>query len=266
MAADVAQLMEQAWSSFEEVCSQITGAEWDLPTDCPGWTVKDQLAHIAAIEGRLLGRPGASGEPVEAPHVRNPLGAVNEQEIGWRRARAPEELLEEYREVSTGRAKALAEVEDWTEKAQGVLGEAPMTEIVSVRVLDVFYHEQDIRVATGKPGHMSGDVARFVFERMANAMPFVVGKRAAATDGQTVAFDIGPPGRAFAVGMKDGRGVALDAPPGDPTVSLSMDGEAFLRLCGGRWSAQGLEKEGRLRVEGDRGLADRVLDNIAITP
>lgn len=266
MTADVRELMEQAWSSFEEVCSQVEGAEWDLPTDCPGWSVKDQLAHIAGIEARLIGREGAPGEPVQAPHVRNPLGAVNEQEIDWRRDRSPQELLDEYREVTGERAKALAGVEDWSAKAQGVLGEAPMTEIVSVRVLDVFYHEQDIRVAARKPGHMNGEVARFVYERMANAMPFVVGKRAGATDGQTVVFAVGPPGETFAVGMKDARGVRLDDVPADPTVRLETDGESFLRLCGGRWSAARLEEEGRLHVRGDRDLATRVLDNMAVTP
>lgn len=266
MGADVQELMEQVWSSLEEVCSQLDDADWNRPTDCPGWSVKDQLAHIAGIEARLIGRAGAPGQPVQAPHVRNPLGAVNEQEIDWRRSRSPQELLEEYREVTAERAKALADIEDWSAKAHGVLGEAPMTEIVSVRVLDVFYHEQDIRVAASKPGHMNGEVARFVYQRMANAMPFVVGKRAAAGDGQTVVFEVGSPGETFAVGMKDGRGVRLDSIPAEPTARLAMDGEAFLRLCGGRWSAARVEEEGRLRVAGDRDLAARVLDNMAVTP
>src|SRR5207249_2570115 len=177
MSDPLAELMEQAWSSMEEVASSLTPEEWDGPTECPGWSVKDQLAHVAATESMLLGRKGAEGEALEAPWVRNPVGEVNERELESRRPLPPEEILAEYREVTAERGKVLAEIPDdeWIEEAQGVLGRAPLTEVISIRIVDVHYHEQDLRRATGRPGHMSGDVARLVFERMAGAMPFVVG-------------------------------------------------------------------------------------------
>ena len=180
----------------------------------------------------------------------------------------PAELLAEYRDVTAERAKFLAGLseEEWTADTEGVFGTAPMDEVIKVRILDVFYHDQDIRVATGRPGGMRGDVARFVFERMAAAMPFVVGKRAAASEGQSVVFEIGEPGETFAIGMSGGRGGPIQQLSNDPTVRLQMDCETFLRLTGGRWTPQRVEEEGRLHVAGDRDLADRVLSNMAITP
>ena len=268
MSQELAQLMEQAWSSMEEVCSQLTPEEWDLPTDCPGWSVRDQVAHIDAIEARRLGRPAAPGDPIQAPHVRNDFGARNERDIEHRRGRTTDELMDEYRDVTAERAKFLYGLseEEWAAETDGVAGRAPMAEVIKIRILDVFYHEQDIRVATARPGHMKGDVARFVFERMAAAMPFVVGKRAATSEGQSVVFEVGSPGETFAIGMSGGRGGPLPEMPKEPTVRLSMDCETFLRLAGGRWAPKRIEAQGRLHILGDRDLADRILANMAITP
>jgi uncharacterized protein (TIGR03083 family) len=265
MTHELAQLMEQSWSSFEEVCSQLDPPEWELPTDCPGWTVKDQLSHINAIESIALGRR-APGEPIWAPHVRNDLGAMNELEIEHRRSRTPAELLDELREVTGERGKVIASWTDdeWKQEGQGVLGVAPREKIIGVRVTDVFTHEQDVRVATGRPGHLGGDVARFVYGEMVKAMGYALVKRAKATEGQSVLFEIGPPGGSFAVVVKDGRGVPLEPLPDDPTVTLAMDFETFLRLTVGRWSPKRLIDEGRLRVSGDPGLAERMPAGINI--
>ena len=49
--------LDATWSSLRSVCDELTPQEWLLPTECPGWTVRDQVAHVAAVENRLLGRP-----------------------------------------------------------------------------------------------------------------------------------------------------------------------------------------------------------------
>ncbi|MEQ9161950.1 MAG: maleylpyruvate isomerase N-terminal domain-containing protein, partial [Ilumatobacter fluminis] len=35
----------------------LTEADADLPTDCPGWTVRDVLAHMVGVEAVLQGAP-----------------------------------------------------------------------------------------------------------------------------------------------------------------------------------------------------------------
>ena len=34
------------WSSIDQLCSGLPAGQWDLPTGCPGWTVKDHLSHL----------------------------------------------------------------------------------------------------------------------------------------------------------------------------------------------------------------------------
>ncbi|MFY9589039.1 MAG: maleylpyruvate isomerase family mycothiol-dependent enzyme [Actinomycetota bacterium] len=265
MTHPTAQLMEQAWSSFEEVAAQLGPDDWNLPTDCPEWTVRDQLAHISSIEAAALGRPPAPGDPVQAPHVRNDLGATNQREIEYRRSWTPEEVLDEYRDTTAERGKVLASWsdEEWESEGKGVLGVMPRAQIISIRIVDVFTHEQDVRVATGHAGHLNGEVARFVYGRMAAGMPFAFAKRAQATDGQSVVFEVSSPGTTFGIEMQGKRAVEVDL-SAEPTVRLAMDFEAFLRLSTGRWSPNRMREEGRVRVSGDADLAERMLTGMNI--
>lgn len=264
MSDQVLELLEQVWSSIDEVCSELTPKEWDKLTDCPGWTVKDQLAHICAIESMMLGQERASAMDPAPPHVKNPMGAINEAAIERRRPLSPEEILTEFLEVTTARLKVLTDAPDWDAVTKGLLGEAPLREVIAVRVLDCFYHEQDIRRATGHAGHMDGDVARFVVDRMKQATPMIVAKRGQAPDGASVTFNVGSD--AWFVQIAGGRGALGEGKAPAATATIACDAETFLCLTGGRWTAGQAEKKGRLELGGDVDLARRVVENAAVTP
>ena len=53
----VVDLMEQVWNSIGSLCSPLTEAQWKTPTDCPGWSVQDQVSHLVGAESRILGNP-----------------------------------------------------------------------------------------------------------------------------------------------------------------------------------------------------------------
>lgn len=262
MTEPVLELIEQEWSSIDELCSELTPKEWNKPTDCPGWTVKDQLAHMCALESMLLGEKPAPPLAENPPHVRNEMGVVNEAGIEARRALSPEEILAEFLEVTTARLKVLGEAGDWGAEVQGLLGRAPLREVIAVRLLDCFYHEQDIRRATSKPGHLNGDVARFLFERMKNVTARIVARNAQAPDGSSVAFDVD--GSRWLVQVSGGRGAIAEGAPAKPDELIKTDLEAFFMLTGGRRTPELLQKDGRLTITGD--LARRVAKNASILP
>lgn len=58
----------------------------------------------------------------------------------------------------------------------------------------------------------------------------------------------------------DGRARLVDEPPGPPTTTLRMSSSLFMRLSGGRTR----DRTG-VEVDGDRPLAERVLDHLAFT-
>ncbi len=49
--------MEQVWRSIADLCSPLTEEQWKTPTECPGWSVQDQVSHLAGSEsGSWVGR------------------------------------------------------------------------------------------------------------------------------------------------------------------------------------------------------------------
>lgn len=258
--ADVVGLQEQVFRSLDELCSSLDGAEWEASTGCPGWSVKDNLSHIVGTESTLLGRSAPDHDPGVKPWVKNPIGESNEVWVDHRRSWPAEKVLEEFREVASERIDALKAMseddldgESWTPIGQGTV-----RDLLAIRVMDCWVHEQDIRRAVGRPGGLDGPLAQHAFERHAGAMGFVVGKKAGAPDGSAVVFDVsGMP--TVAIGV-DGRAKPLDAAPDEATVKLSMDLETFSCLCCGREDISDLAD--RVRIEGDGDLGRQIVANM----
>src|SRR5215471_16046328 len=64
----------QIWAKCKTLCTPFTEREWKTPTDCPGWSVQDQIAHIVGTESWLLGQPVPDHAPKDMRHVKNELG------------------------------------------------------------------------------------------------------------------------------------------------------------------------------------------------
>lgn len=45
------------WRTLLELCAELDPDDWLLPTDCPGWSVHDNVAHVATFERMLQGHP-----------------------------------------------------------------------------------------------------------------------------------------------------------------------------------------------------------------
>jgi len=268
--ADRIDLMEQCYSSVEEVCSQLSDDDWDRPTDLEGWSVKDNLSHLLSYETIINGgaRAPENIDISSATWVKNDFQAFNEREVEWRRATPAKELLEEYREVTAARAKRLREMDDaaWSTDMPTPFGPMPARDMIGIRMMDFFYHDQDIRRAVGRGGGLDGDVARVAFHRLSTmAMPRVVVKGSGAPDGTTVAFDITPERWAFAIAVDAGRGALVARPPA-PTVRLVCDLATFFCLCGGRWTPERVNEEGRVTIEGDVALGEKIVDAMTVIP
>ncbi len=47
---------EEVWHDIAKVCDGLTEEQWNAPTDLPGWSVKDNLAHMIGTERMLHGQ------------------------------------------------------------------------------------------------------------------------------------------------------------------------------------------------------------------
>jgi len=270
MTEPLVALFEDVWGDVISLGSELTDEEWARPTDCPGWSVRDNVAHMIGTERMLIGeQPDAP--PVEgAAHVHNDIGKVNEQWIAGYRDLSGKEVLDAFRDITSRRLDALRAMttEDWDREGFTPEGPGPYRQFMAIRVFDCWYHDEDIREAVGRPGYLEGPVADLSLLRIpTKGLPYVVGKKAGAPPSSTVVFDVaGSPPIVAAVHVPpEGRALLLDSAPDDPTVTVALDRRTFARLAGGRWSGDRARKEGVLNIDGDQDLGNRVVDNMAFT-
>ena len=264
--AGYVELWWQAVNDFVGVLESVPEAAWSTPTDLPGWDVKACAAHTAHLESILAGGPEETAEVGSPPHVTGFMGAYTEIGVVNRRSLSADAILNELREATTRRHTALLAdpPTDGSAKPPVVFGGVPWDwrTLLRNRPLDVWMHEQDVRRAVGRPGGMDTAAARHTAEYLAEALGYVLAKKAAAPAGTTLVLDLeGSAPFAFEV-ADNGRGQRLAEPPEEPTVTLRMDRESFIRLAGGRCAAE----PGRVSVAGDQELGELVLSRLATTP
>jgi uncharacterized protein (TIGR03083 family) len=268
----IARLYEQAVSSIDEVIAQLDPGDWNEPTDCPAWSVRDILAHLGSFEAIATGlaEHAADTDVSHLPHAEGMHDPI-ERDVEARRGWPIERVIAEFRDASLKRAEALRGISDEAyETSQLVLPFGPMSEkdFMPIRIFDLFFHEQDIRRATGNPGHLDGEVAAFWFERMTSGLDSLIGKRTKPAAGTSIVFNVtSHAGQTIAFETSaEGRVSRADPVPAEPSVRVTLDLEAFLMLGGGRRPARELVASGRVTLHGDTELGMRILDALAVTP
>ncbi len=260
---EATEALRETWGGLAEACRELSANEWGLPTECPGWDVKDQLSHLIGIERSLLGESPPEWDGPRGEHVKNDFAAMNEAWVAVRRPLRGAEVQAEFVEVTGTRLAQLGErsTEDWAVVGWSPVGEVPYAVFMEVRAFDSWVHEQDARRALDRPGGSGNRASAISLDRVQGAMPFVVGKKAGCADGVAVRFDVAGPGadaRAFTIAVEGGR--AREA--GDevaPTVTLSLSSLDFLRLGCGRATAEQVEAAGGVGLEGDAAVGRQVL-------
>jgi uncharacterized protein (TIGR03083 family) len=255
---------EQTVRSSLALAATLGAAEWDRPTDCPGWTVKDQFSHLVSVEAALLGDPAPEVEVPEFGHVRNDFGRYLEAGVHARRSVPGPRVAAELADVLERRLAQLPgqDPDEPTTLPNGKQGTYAL--FVGFRAMDCWTHEQDVRRAVGRPGNLDAPAAGCFWDILAQGLPLVVARKAGAEPGQSVLFRIGGPVEHRVAVMVDGegRGAFAGEVPDAATAELDMDWECYVRLTAGRCGPDAV----KVRVKGDAELAGRVLDGMALTP
>ena len=260
----VAALDEQ-WDALVDVAVDLRPDDWLASTDCPGWTVKDVYAHIIGTESMLLGRPTPAVElPQNLPHVHNDMGRFNETWVMSYSERSGSEMLADLGEVITERRAALAKMDQdafdalaWTPAGEDTYGR-----FMRIRVMDQWFHEQDVREAVGRPGHLDGLAPEVVLDELTAAIGYVIGRKAEVPPGASVRIDLkGPMSHRWDVVVTD-RARVVDWLKDEPTVTITMPGATFCRVVGGRRPWDDRWVRSATVVYGDDDIAKLVLANL----
>ena len=262
-------------------------------TDCPGWTVHDQISHVVGVEQALtLG--GHQDPRVEMPpyeHIRNDLGKKVEYAVEVRRGRSGAQVLSELEDVLAQRLSTLRDPElTDTSIIAGPFGPDQATRVLLLRVFDVWTHEQDIRSALGRPGDLDSAGAAVVVSSVMRELPKVLARSEALRPGQLVVLDVTGPSPAVTASQgvlvevdEQGRtrghaitGGEVTAPgggvlsgasqrarqgPDGEVTRVRLSTEAFTRRAAGRRAVSDTAYD----VVGDPAVARRVLDALVVT-
>lgn len=250
------QLYVDAWHQSVQSVLALEPADWDVPTDLPGWTAKDVVAHLVHLERVIVeGEPAPRhGSTVPGDYTNAGVAALREMTIDQLRADLTDlvakrlELLQELPDPQAPATSTPAGVE-WTWETA-----------LRNRAIDLWTHEQDIRRAVDQPGSLDSLGAQVVTATFSAALPFILGRKAKTPIGSVVRWNVtGPVPVDATIGVDDdGRARPTDA---RPTTTLTMDTETFTILAAGRRGPADVT----VTIDGDPDLAALVLGSMAVT-
>jgi uncharacterized protein (TIGR03083 family) len=151
-ADDQAVVVRRQRQRMEAVLGELTEDEWQTPSRCDGWTVKDVIAHLVTVNGfwetsvtgGLAGTPTrilASFDPAAHPPLLvEPMRAMSGREV-----------LDQF--VASNRAflDALTPLDDdgWATIAESPPGHVSIRLLAAHALWDSWIHERDITLPLG---------------------------------------------------------------------------------------------------------------------
>jgi len=265
-----APLLRKVDGKLLELLGDLRAEEWDLETVVPQWTVRDVAAHLldTALRKLSLVRDGWFVEKVEIRSAEDVVALVN---------RLNREGVAVYRRLSPPvlsglMAVACKESAEFHESLDPFAAAAfPVSWAGEERSANWFdtarelterwHHQQQIRLATGRPGIMTPELYYPVLDCFLRGLPYGYRKLEA---GQGSAVRVAIPGecggewqiRRYAAGW------VLETPQGDWNAHVTIPPEIAWRVF-----TKGIGREAALeqvRIEGDRDLGLPVLGLTAI--
>lgn len=281
---DLAGLIEgyrqtvQAVLDLGHACSP---EDFAAPTSCPGWSVQDHIAHVAAVEHYLEGGENPEVDVSHLAHVHHEFAVWMEQGVQARRGLPGAQVVAELEGLLQKRLATLAnpDLTLETEVRAPQASTRRLGGLLKLRLFDVWVHEQDLREALGRLGNLDSPAAALFVKSLVNQFAHLVSS-VEMVDGQTVILESTGPVTArtgvrvshdehgeatyhqlFTGESESGMGTSVHSED-DPTTTISMSTEALGRRAAGRRSTGATAYS----VVGDEALAVRVLDAIVLTP
>ena len=268
--AELIDIWNEALDDVLALTQNVSDDQWQAPTPCPGWSVGDIVAHLVDVEGVLAQelRPDHEPDWDTLDHVTNDIGRFTEVGVDYRRGTPKEEVNAELRAIVAKRRGQLVGTPPGEDVLSPMGNPTTMDRLLRTRVLDIWMHEQDIRIALDEDGGLATRPAQVSLEQIERALPIVWARNCQAPKGGTVVLTVAEPGLAAemaAVVTDEGRGVATE-PMGDPTVHLTLAWPDLVALSAGRINPRDADLHARIAISGDPRLAETLLQALAITP
>ena len=267
----VAELFPEILDALLELLSSLSAEDWQQPTVCPGWSVKDVALHLLGGElGNLsrrrdgyslaLGTPTSTWEEL--------VIAINDWNQGWVQAarRISPRLLIELMALT-----GLQLCDFFRSLDPYVLGSpvswagpspAPVWLDIAREYTERWHHQQHIRQAVNKPGLKQPRIMAPVLSTFAWALPRAFRSTPAAENTCVTLTITGESGGRWSVVQERGAWVLYQGAPDQPAAEATLDADIAWRLF-----TRGLGQEVARRqvtILGDPALGWQVLEMVSI--
>jgi uncharacterized protein (TIGR03083 family) len=256
---EAGQMASVELACFISLVDSLEGEEWEQPTMCTKWSVRDILAHQAGAYASGASFAEFRRQGMGNPYMkeeRMPIDAINRRQNEDREGRSPEILLDELHSAGP---KAIAN----RQKLPGFLRAIPLIDFgppvgrASVGYLmdniftrDTWMHRYDICVATNREMVLSpvhdGRISALVIRDLEKILRPVTGSSSFVLD------LTGPAGGIWQFGK------------GTPSTTITMDALDFHILASDRVTAGEIIEQGKVFLSGDADFGKMVLDNFSV--
>jgi uncharacterized protein (TIGR03083 family) len=268
----VTQLFQPERASLLELLASLGAEQWQAPTVCPGWSVKDVALHLLGDDIGLLSRhrdgvapADTSREPGGFQELVAFLDRLNQTWVEAARRISPRLLCELLAFTGEATWRYLASLDPLVVEARvSWVGPDPVPNWLDVarEYTERWTHQQQIRDAVGVPGLKQAEFMAPVLATFVHALPRAFAG-APAPAGTTVEVAVGGQGGGCWALTRTPSGWHLAAgAAAEPVARVALDAETAWRL----WT-KGIgpaAAEAGVSISGDRALGRRVLDAVAI--
>lgn len=231
----------------------VSDEQGELATDCPGWTVKDQFAHMVGLEQVLVGSPHVEVDLPEFDHIQNDFGRYMEHHVHARRSLPLQAVVDELVGLAPRRIAQLHEQAAMGDpEVAGLMGTTrPLSAGLGIRGFDLWTHEQDIRRAIGGTARMDCKAGQQGVLRTIGAWRAMLPDRVEASGTLNMSVD-----------EHDAVEIVFGAD--GSSLSIAMSGDLATRLGCGRGNVTALLSDAE--IAGDPDLLEIVAPQLAFTP
>jgi uncharacterized protein (TIGR03083 family) len=247
---------------YSEVAQSLRPEEWSADSLCPGWSVKDLVAHTSS-NFHVLVEPPKAAEPVPGLNAERAQDLLVDERRPW----TPEQVLAEFEEYRQSALDVLAAMQEEPLADQSLalheLGTYPMPALADAFAFDLYCHLRvDLLAPTGPVRRRlpAADAERLApgIGWMLTGLPQMCPSVAVVLDRPIGLRLTGPGGGDYTMAPAPDRPVVTEGITDVAAVAISPAHEFVL------WGTKRADWRSSTTIEGDRHYAAAVLDAINI--
>jgi len=263
-----AHLLPKIEGLLLDLLRSLTAAEWELQTLAPKWKVKDVAAHLLDTQLRKLSivRDGYIPPGPLITDLVAFIDQLNHEGVTVYRRLSPMVLIFLMELASRESAAYHASLDPFSHAAFAVSWageEASLNWFDTARELtERWHHQQQIRVAVGRPGIETPELYHPVLDCFMRALPHTY-RNIPADPGTVLEFEIiGDCGGMWWLHREPAAWRLVKRPPTQAIAKVAIPQEIAWRIF-----TKGIDREtatAQTRIEGKRGLGSPILTMTAI--